>query len=175
MGTPKFLTAAGPPRFVVVAVDCGDGYFVAKGGDDPLRMLTDDVPEWLAQRGLPAPTAALGISMGAFGALRLARDVDLRVVAVAGPALFRGWDEARTRNAFRDERHWAANEPLRHPPDVPLGIWCGTEDPFVDAARELADRTGAHADIGPGAHEGGYFLRVLPDMLRFVGGKLSGA
>lgn len=72
---------------------------------------------------------------------------------------------------FRDERHWAANEP----PRVPLKIWCGTEDPFVDAARDLVDRTGAQADNGPGAYDGGYFLRVLPDMLRFVGTRISGA
>ncbi len=174
MGTPKFLTAAadgGVPPFTVVAVDGGDTYYV----DDALRMLRDDLPDWLAARDLPAPAAALGISMGAFGALRYARERDLRAVAVAGPAVFRSWDEARTRHVFRDERHWAANEPLRHPPDVPLGIWCGTEDPFDDAARELAGRTGAHADIGPGAHEDGYFRRVLPDMLRFVGTELSGA
>lgn len=165
MGMPKFLTAA-RADFAVVAVDGGDTYYI----DDALRMLRDELPRWLADRDLPAPTAALGISMGAFGALRYARERELRAVAVAGPALFRSWAEASTRNVFRDERHWAANEPLRHPPDVQLGIWCGTEDPFVDAARELADRTGAQANIGPGAHEGGYFLRVLPDLLRFVSG-----
>lgn len=174
MGTPRFLTAAtkdGLPPFAVVAVDGGDTYYI----DDTLRMLRDELPRWLADRGMAAPTAALGISMGAFGALRLAREQDLRAVAVAGPALFRSWQEAQTRHVFRDERHWAANEPLRHPPRVPLKIWCGTEDPFVDAAREMADRTGAQADIGPGAHEDGYFLRVFPDMLRFVGDRISGA
>lgn len=175
MGTPRFLTAVGGPRFVVVAVDCGDNYFVPDGGDDALRMLTDEVPEWLAARGLPAPQAALGISMGAFGALRYAREADLRAVAVLGPAMFRSWEEARTRDAFRDERHWAANEPLRHPPSVPVGVWCGTEDPFVDAAREFVAKARPEvAEIGPGAHEGAYFLRVLPDALRFVGDRLSG-
>lgn len=182
MGTPKFLTAAartGVAPFAVVAVDCGDGYFVREGADDPLRMLTDDVPEWLAARGLPPPTAAIGISMGAFGALRFAREEDALAVAVAGPALFRDWPEARSRDAFRDERQWAAAEPLQHTGDLvgtPLGVWCGTEDPFLDAARELADRTHpAVAAFDSGAHDGGYFLRVLPEMLRFVGDRLSGA
>ena len=174
MGTPQFLTAAtedGMPPFAVVAVDGGTTYYI----DDTLRMLRDELPVWLADRDMPPPTAALGISMGAFGALRLARERPLRAVAVAGPALFQSWQEAETRQVFRDERHWAANEPLRHPPRVPLKIWCGTEDPFVDAARAMANRTGAQADIGPGAHEGGYFLRVFPDMLRFVGDRISGA
>jgi hypothetical protein len=152
----------------------GDSYYVARDpSDDPLRMLVTELPAWLAERGLAAPVGAFGISMGAFGVLRLARERDLRAVAVAGPALFRSWTEAKERNAFRDDRQWAANEPLRHTREiagVPLGVWCGTDDPFVDAARELVDRAGPEvATIGPGTHEDGYFLRVLPDMIRFVG------
>jgi hypothetical protein len=110
--------------------------------------------------------------------LRFAREKrDLQAIAVAGPALFQSWTEAKGRNAFRDERAWAANEPLRHTNDlagVPLGVWCGAEDPFVDAARELISRTRPEvADITSGAHEDGYFRRVLPDMLRFVGQHLD--
>ncbi len=174
LGVPRFLTAAtraGVPPFAVVAVDGGSSYFVARGSDDPQRMLVAELPGWLAERGLSAPVAAFGISMGAFGVLRHARDrPDLRAVAVVGPALFRDWAEARSRNAFRDERQWAANEPLRHGVPAPLGIWCGTDDPFVDAARELASRTSpALVSIGPGSHEDGYFRRVMPDVIDFIG------
>jgi S-formylglutathione hydrolase FrmB len=182
LGVPQFLTAAtrsGVPPFAVVAVDGGDNYYVARDpADDPQRMLVKELPSWLADRGLPPPTGLLGISMGAFGALRFARSRrDLHAVAVAAPALFQTWADAQDRDTFRDERHWAANEPLRHTADlagVPLGVWCGTEDPFVDAARELIDRTRPEsAEITAGAHENGYFLRVLPDMLRFVGTRLD--
>jgi S-formylglutathione hydrolase FrmB len=178
MGIPKFLTAAvrdGVPPFAVVAVDGGTSYFVSRDGrDDPRRMLVSELPGWLTERGLTEPVAAFGISMGAFGVLRLARDRrDLRAVAVVGPALFRSWADARGRDAFRDEHQWAANEPLRHTEDiagVPLGVWCGTDDPFVDAARELVDRTDPEvAAIGPGTHDDGYFLRVLPDVIHFIG------
>jgi S-formylglutathione hydrolase FrmB len=178
MGLPRFLTAAtraGVPPFAVVAVDGGESYFVARDDrDDPLRMLVAELPEWLDERGLPAPVAAFGISMGCFGSLRYARErQELRAVGVVGPALFRSWAEARQRNVFRDERQWAANEPLRHTEDIagiPLGVWCGTDDPFADAARELIDRTSPSvAVVGPGAHENGYFLRVMPEVLRFVG------
>lgn len=181
LGVPRFLTAAvraGVPPFAVVAVDGGAAYFVARDpGDDPQRMLADELPEWLDARGLPAPAGAFGISMGSFGVLRFARNrPGLRAVAVVGPALFRDWTEASSRNAFRDERQWAANEPLRHTgdvADVPLGVWCGTEDPFVDAARELvAATTPEVAAIGPGAHHRGYFLRVLPDVLEFIGTRI---
>lgn len=175
MGVPRFLTALrrdGVPSFGVVAVDGASTYWI----DDTLRMLRDELPGWLAERDLTAPAAAVGISMGAFGALRYARETDLRAVGVMGPALFQRWADAEQRDVFRDEAHWLANEPLRRPPRVPLGVWCGTEDPFVDAAREFVDKADPEvAEIGPGAHDGGYFLRVLPEALRFVGTKLSGA
>jgi hypothetical protein len=176
MGIPRFLTAAtrdGVPPFVMVAVDVGDSYFARRGGDDPLRMVLDEVPAWLDERGLPAPTSGFGISMGAFGILRWAREQKPRAVGVVGPALFRSWADAKGRNAFPDERTWASNEPLRHIDDitdVPLGVWCGTDDPFVDSARQLVDQAKPEvAAIGPGAHEGGYFLRVMPDVVHFIG------
>jgi S-formylglutathione hydrolase FrmB len=177
MGIPRFLTAAyrdGVPPFVVVAVDGGSSYFVDRDSrDDPQRMLREEVPRWLDGVGLGAPTAVFGISMGAFGALRFARGRDdLAAVGVVGPALFRSWADAKGRNAFRDEGQWAANEPLRHTGDVSaaLGVWCGTDDPFVGSARELVERTRPEvAAIGPGTHKGGYFLRVTPEVLRFVG------
>jgi dienelactone hydrolase len=176
-GIPRVLTASmrsGVPPFAIAAMDCGEHYFMARHGDDPFRMLLDEVPGWLTQRGLDGNSlAALGFSMGGFGALCLARRrPDLRAVAVASPALFQRWPEAKSRNVFTDEQHWARYEPLRHVDafsDVPLGVWCGTEDPFVDAAREFIDK--ARPEVGAitrGGHTGGYWLRVLPDMFAFV-------
>jgi hypothetical protein len=173
LGVPRFLTAArdaGVPPFAAVAVDCGAGYFTAHPDDDAMRMLTDEVPGWV---GRP-PVAALGISMGGFGALRLARvRRELRAVALLSPALFLSWPDARARNAFADEAEWAADEPLRHLPEIagtPVGLWIGEDDPFVAAARRFV--TGARPDpavIGPGAHDDAFWLRVLPDALAFVG------
>lgn len=138
-------------------------------------MLFDEVPVWLGDRGLSAPTTGFGISMGAFGILRWAREREPAAVGVVGPALFRSWGDAKGRNAFPNEAAWADNEPLRHTDDIegiPLGVWCGNDDPFVDSARQLVDRTHpAVAAIGPGAHEGGYFLRVMPDVIRFIGSR----
>ncbi|WP_243866333.1 alpha/beta hydrolase [Actinophytocola oryzae] len=183
LGVPHFLTAAaqeGTSPFAMVAVDGGDSYFVARNaGDDPLRMLLDEVPDWLDRLGLPAPAAGFGISMGAFGTLRLARETDLRAVAVVGPALFQTWSDAKRRDVFRDEQQWAANEPLRHTKDilpVPLGVWCGNDDPFASAAEELVERASPEVvAFGPGGHEENYFLRVMPEVLRFVGRRISRA
>lgn len=183
-GIPRVLTAAvrsGVSPFATVAVDCGEHYFVPKNGDDPLRMLTDELPAWLSERKLDASSmAALGISMGSSGVLSLARArKNLRAAAVASPALFRKWPEAKKRNAFADEQAWQAYEPLRHTAEfasIPLGVWCGTEDPFVDSARELVAK--AHPEVHSitrGGHTNGYWLSVLPDMLRFVSNHLASA
>lgn len=184
LGLPRFLTAvhrAGTPPFAVVAVDGGtDSYWVAtRSDDDPQRMLTEEVPGWLAKRGLrTAPCGVLGVSMGCFGALNyVRRQRTTPVAAVLSPALFRNWTEAAQRGVFSDPGLWQAKEPLLHIDEirgVPLGVWCGTEDPFLVAARALIDAAHpAVAAISSGAHEAAYWLRVLPDALRFVGAHLD--
>ncbi|NMM16389.1 MAG: esterase family protein [Cellulomonas sp.] len=177
LGLPEFLTAAvqaGAAPFAIAAVDGGDRYWQAVGSDDPQAMLRDEVPAWLADAGLGAVFGALGISMGAFGALlwaRLAATSPAAVIAMS-PALFRSWADAQVRDVFVDEADWTASEPLLHLDAVDgstLGVWCGTEDPFVTAARELADGTGAAAaHFDAGAHTEGYWRRVLPEALAFA-------
>jgi hypothetical protein len=189
LGLPRFLTAAirsGIAPFALVAVDGNDAYWHCRdAGDDPQAMLRDELPGWLAARGLaPAdagrPGAALGISMGGFGALLHARaraEHPLRCVAVVSPAVFGTWQDVVDKNVFRDRADWESQEPLRHleaTAGQALGVWCGTEDPFVGAARRLA--RSARASVGAfaaGAHTAGYWHRVLPDVLRFVGARLS--
>jgi S-formylglutathione hydrolase FrmB len=167
LGLPRFLAAA-RARFTMVAVDGGDSYWVPRTpSDDPQRMLREELPEWLRQLGLSAPRAVLGISMGCFGGLVYARQAGLPA-AVLSPALFRSWDDARTVDAFAGEAQWASYEPLRHPLPPRLGVWCGEEDPFYDAARELAP----HAEVAAfdhGDHTDGYWRRVLPDAIGYLG------
>ena len=181
LGLPEFLTAAvraGTEPFAVAAVDGGARYWHRVGGDDPQAMLRDEVPGWLAQDGLGPVFGALGISMGGFGALLWARDAVAAPAAILtlSPALFRSWGEAKARKVFVDEADWADCEPLRHLDAIDgstLGVWCGTEDPFVTAARELAAGAGAaSASFDAGAHTQGYWRRVLPDAFRFAGARL---
>jgi S-formylglutathione hydrolase FrmB len=177
LGVPEFLNqavAAGVKPFGVVSVDGGDTYWVAKKPeDDPQKMLVEDVPTWLSNRGFGAPFAALGISMGGYGALNYARTPGLNAVAAISAAMFLTWAEAKTRNAFTDERSWQATEPLRNTDklgEVQLGVWCGTSDPFITQARQLIDKTHPKvAAIGPGEHADPYWRRVFPDVLRFIG------
>jgi enterochelin esterase-like enzyme len=181
LGVPEFLTAAvraGVPPFVVAAVD-GDHYWVDVGDeDDPQRMLAEELPGWLRRRALPPPSAAFGISMGGFGALRFARaHPDLKAVATASAALFVSWPDARARKVFADEANWRAEEPLLHPAELPaarLGVWCGESDPFAGADRKLVKAAKpAVARFSPGKHDDAYWRGVLPDVLEFVGRHLS--
>jgi pimeloyl-ACP methyl ester carboxylesterase len=177
LGVPRLLTDTvrrGGPPFAVAAVD-GDHYWVAVDQrDDPQRMLSTELPIWLEQRDLrPVPSAAFGISMGGFGALRYARDHhDLRAVAGMSPALFQNWPDARARKVFHTPQQWETNEPLRHIEDlrgIPLGVWCGVGDTFVAAARKFCEVTApAVASFTPGVHNDKFWKRVTPEVMNFV-------
>jgi S-formylglutathione hydrolase FrmB len=178
LGVPRMLTAAvnaNLPPFAVVALDGGDSYWVARDpADDPQRMLREDLPTWLGNRGLAdRPFASLGISMGAYGALNHARTAGMSAVGVVSPALFTSWPEARSRGAFADQSSWTDTDPLRHVEGlraVPLGVWCGTADPFITPARRLVSQARpAVSAIESGGHDAAYWRRVLPEVLRFVG------
>ncbi|WP_053734274.1 hypothetical protein [Nocardia sp. NRRL S-836] len=156
-GLPRFLAASGfELRFAVV-----------QGGEDYWVDLVPPVPF----------EACLGISMGGFGVLDIATRQRPRAVAAISPALFGSWEDAAHINGFASREVWEAHEPLRHAAsiDSPVGIWCGREDPFHDTAAELA-RT-ARAQVGSfdhGAHDTGYWRRVLPEAVRFIGEHLAG-
>ncbi|UOX89893.1 alpha/beta hydrolase-fold protein [Amycolatopsis sp. FBCC-B4732] len=180
LGVPDLLTAAvraGTPPFAIAAVD-GDHYWVDVGeGDDPQRMLTEEVPAWLTGRDLLPASAVFGISMGGFGALRFARDhPDLKAVATASAALFVDWPDARSRKVFSGEDNWRAEEPLLHTADLrapALGVWCGESDPFLGADRKLVKAVSpAVSNFSPGGHKDEYWRGILPDVLDFVGQRL---
>ncbi|MFJ9786045.1 alpha/beta hydrolase [Amycolatopsis sp. NPDC101161] len=181
LGVPEALTQvvrAGTPPFAVAALD-GDHYWVDVGGkDDPQRMLTDEVPAWLTAHDLRPASAVFGISMGGFGALRFARThPDVKAVATASAALFASWPDARSRGVFADEANWRAEEPLLHTGELrpaALGLWCGESDPFLGANRRLAKAVSpAVARFSPGGHKEEYWRGILPDVLKFVGQRLS--
>jgi S-formylglutathione hydrolase FrmB len=182
LGMPALLNAAvaqvGRP-FAMVAVDGGDSYWVpGNTADDPQRMLLEDMPNWLDNRGLArTPFAAIGIAMGAYGALNYARHTGLTAVGAISPALYLSWDEASASEAFTTQKTWEDTEPLRHIEeigDVPLGVWCGTDDTFIRAARRLVDTAKPKvADLGNGDHNANYWERVLPAALRFVGDHIT--
>ena len=189
LGVPRFLAAAGKagvPPFAVVAVDGGDATYWHQrspgDGDDPQAMLREELPGWLQSRRLPEPRAAMGISMGGSGALQYAigrtgsgRGLD--AVALLSPAVFRTWADARTTGGYADEADWQAHEPMRRLDRMrtgALGVWCGQEDPFCPAARDVAQQARARESRFPdGEHTDGFWRRVMPDAMSLVGHTLA--
>ncbi len=182
LGVPKMLASAvnyqGTPPFAIVAVDGGNSYWVSRDDDDPQQMLSQELPTWLEERGLATnPFAVLGISMGGYGAFNYAANFNLPAIAAVSPALFLSWPEASTRDAFSSRKQWEATDPLQHLDafaGVPLGVWCGESDPFIDGTRELVERAKPTvADIEPGDHDADFWRKVLPAAIKFVGNRIG--
>jgi hypothetical protein len=61
---------------------------------------------------------------------------------------------------------------------IPVRIDCGTDDPFYADNQEYVDGFPAGSDLTvtfePGAHQAGYWRRMLPVELEFLGGRLAG-
>ncbi|RRO19456.1 alpha/beta hydrolase [Saccharopolyspora rhizosphaerae] len=185
-GLPAWLSnsvAAGRvPPFTLLSVDGGsNNYWHRRPGDDAMTMLLDEVPQWLSERGLGEPIAAAGISMGGFGALVYARrrrelGDPIQTAGVIAPALHTSWREMRKRRAFTNEAEWRAIDPLRHVDahgDLPLGVWCGNGDKFIEGTRRfirLARPT--YASTSPGRHNKTYFRKALPELVDFIGGHI---
>ncbi|GAA4876195.1 alpha/beta hydrolase [Saccharopolyspora cebuensis] len=190
-GLPAWLTASVAarriPPYAFLAVDGGaNSYWHRAPGDDPMWMLLDEVPHWLAQRGLGdrwgQPFAVSGISMGGFGALlytrrRREQGHPVDAAGVVSPALLTSWGEMRKRRAFVDEAAWAELDPLRHVDalgDVPLGVWCGTDDRFIRGTRRFIARADPEvASTTPGGHNSRYYRKALPQLVDFIGAHLG--
>lgn len=186
-GIPFWLSAAVArgkmPPFAFLAVDGGgNSYWHRREGDDPMWMLLDEIPLWLAARGLGGddgqPFAVSGISMGGFGALlyarrRRERGNPVRAAAVVSPALITSWREMKKRKAFVSEAEWASMDPLRHVSalgTLPLGVWCGTQDRFITGTRKfIKTARPTVASTTPGGHNSRYYRKALPESIAFIG------
>ncbi|MGC7094058.1 alpha/beta hydrolase-fold protein [Amycolatopsis lurida] len=172
------------PAYGFLAVDGGPNNYwhEAVPGDDPMRMLLEEVPVWLAQRGLGGadgvPFACAGTSMGGFGALLYARRRAQQrrppaAVAAVSPALITSWAEMSKRNAFRDAADWASMDPLKHLGDIqgiPTGVWCGTEDAFIGGVRQfIAEAKPKVGHTARGKHGEAFFRSVVPGLVSFLG------
>jgi S-formylglutathione hydrolase FrmB len=182
LGLDTALAAAvqsGVPPFALVTVDGGETYWHRRAsGDDPERMILDEVLPRLAGQGLRTNRlAATGWSMGGYGALLLARRRPDLVVAVAAssPAMWHSY-AASAPGAFDSAADFAAHQVLGTPPapDVTYRIDCGEADPFIAVSRQVAsDLQAQERNFGPGGHDPGYWRAVTPAQLAFVGNALS--
>ncbi|GAA1609043.1 alpha/beta hydrolase-fold protein [Kribbella karoonensis] len=183
LGMDRYLTAAvrsGTPAYALATVDGGsDSYWHRRAdGSDSGAMLEQELLPLLTARGLTTGRyGVLGWSMGGYGALLqvLQRKVPPVAVGAMSPALWHRYADVQP-GAFDDEADFERNQVLGRAGSfrgTAVRIDCGRDDPFAGAAHDL--RTELRADGGqqPGLHTGGYWRRMLPDQLRFLGAKLA--
>src|SRR5690606_19641013 len=107
------------------------------------------------------PFAAVGTSMGGFGALlyarrRAERGHPVRAVGAIAPALM-SWRRMRRRRAWRSKAEWASMDPL----------------PNTATLRGIPTRVRrVHPEVAylaPGRHSPRFFRSTVPSLLNFLG------
>lgn len=181
-GLPRFLTAAvreGVPPFVLVGADGGRKMWRSGGpddADDPQRMLIEEVPVWLAERGFDWDRrAAWGWSMGGAGALLLGEAVEgaLTAVAAFSPAVPDGPDGTVDTDDGRPRDVWEGKDRLA---GTDVGLWCGTADPLLGRVQRFAEALEPAprvAEWDRGDHTRGYWDRITPAAFAFIGRSLA--
>ena len=170
-GLGRFLTAAvqrGASPFVLAGADGGLLYWEPDPGsaDNPQKMVTDELPGWLADRGFDTTrVAAWGWSMGGYGVLRLGEVKPgwLRAVAAFSP------DVTHSDRVVTDDGVYRT---------TPLGIWIGRSDPLFADVRAFVAKLPRRPRIlayGAGAHTRAYWDSVTLPAFVFLGAALGGA
>ena len=181
------LKAGGRPLapMAMVTVDGGDGYWNPHPGDDPMAMVTDELIPRCQRLGLGRPPrriAALGISMGGYGALLLAEKYPRLIVAVAAisPAIWTSYAQAEQANpaAYASAAAFATGDVVTHAVALggrPVRVASGYDDPFHPGVQALARVLPAQAvvDFGPGCHDGSFFAAQEPPSLAFLARPLT--
>lgn len=193
--TAARLVAEGivPPLALAMPSDglWGDGSgYVRQPHADFERWIVEDVPA-AAREAVPGleasmPVFVAGLSMGGFGALRLAAKYPERFAGVSGHSSITDFSqlaqfvEEPLASLGCPEADRSVLEAMRRSRDrlPPVRFDCGTADPLLAANREL------HAALQvagiphtyeefPGGHEWPYWEAHLVDTLRFFGRELE--
>jgi len=170
-----------PPMAIAVADGGSSLYWNPHPGDDPMRMITDELIPLCRRHNLgsrPHSTGVLGISMGGYGALLLAEKHPELVSAAAAisPAIWTTYDQARDVNAdaFANAAAFAANDVIDHAPALarlPLRIASGADDPFLPGVHALVRRLPSTVELSfpAGCHDDAFFEQQQLPSLQFLG------
>lgn len=166
----RFLAGAvlaGVPAFAVAAADGAGAWAPQPDGTDAGAMVVEELLPRLAARGLDtARVGFLGWSMGGYGALLLGATTGqaVRAVVATSPAL----PAAESPDALD-------LDPLRSAyRRIPLRVDVGRGDPFYHRVRDLREdlEPTPAGGVGAGGHTHGYWRRMAPAQLAFVGAHL---
>lgn len=129
-------------------------------------MVREELPDWLDERGFDTSRiAGWGWSMGGYGVLRLAQAQPgwLSAVAAFSPAVSIGGPVAADVDRLAGQT---------------LGLWCGTQDSFYPAVKDLAERLRpppAITSFTPGRHTRTYWNDQTPAAMALIGNSLEAA
>jgi pimeloyl-ACP methyl ester carboxylesterase len=181
LGLDRYLAQhviGGGRPFAIAAPDGGRGYWHPHDGDDAGAMVTDELLPILQERGYDTNHASfLGWSMGGYGALRLAGLLGRETTAVvaSSPALWSDPDEA-SRDGFDDAdeyRDYSVFDSQDQLSGIPVRVDVGRGDPFFFEVEKyvegLDDVTTLVHTEEKGGHTPGYWRRMLPAQLDFLG------
>ncbi len=184
LGLAQALSGVGLPALALVQADGGDLYWHPHPGDDPMRMMLEEVLPMCQRLGLGTEAGGvvtLGTSMGGYGALIFAETHPERFGACAAisPAVWTTYAQAHHANpaAFTDAREFAAYDAVTHTAalaHVPVRVASGTEDPFHPGVEALVARLppSAVVELTSGCHDGAFFASQRAASLRFLGAHL---
>jgi enterochelin esterase-like enzyme len=185
-GIDRYLAAyvdGGGTPFAIVAADGGTTYWHPRpNGEDASRMVTDELLPLVERRGLDTTSIGLiGWSMGGYGALRLAglRGPDTTFAVVASsPALVSDPGDAPSAG-FADSAEYEQESIYHDQADlagIPVRVDIGTGDAFYrdvqDYVAGFPDDADVTSTFEPGGHTDGYWRRMLPAQLEFLGNNL---
>jgi S-formylglutathione hydrolase FrmB len=182
LGLDRFLAASGAP-FALAGIDGGTkGYWHPRDdGHDPRALVLDRFLPLLAGHGLATGSPGLlGWSMGGYGALLLATELDRPGPVVAtSPALWNAYD-ATAPGAYdgaADFARWRIlgdESRLARLRELEIRVDCGRGDPFLGGVKELRDELpDAEFHLDAGAHNAAYWTRVLPGQLAWLRSRMD--
>ena len=188
IGVPQFLAAAvadGVPPFAILTADGGRSYWHPRpDGEDASAMITEELlPMFSNGRAAPAPIGLLGWSMGGYGALRLAAELGpdrVAAVSAVSPAIWSNAEDARASGFASPEEYekYTVTGRQSELDGIPVRIDIGTGDPLFSGVEDYVDGFSEDADLThtyePGGHDAGYWRRMLPKELKFLGERLAG-
>lgn len=189
LGIDRYLAdavAGGVAPFAVATVDGGTSYWHPHGGEDRGALVVDDLLPMLdgfrigGARLTTERIGLIGWSMGGYGALRLGPVLGaprVRAVVAVSPALWSDPEDARP-SGFSDAAEYLEYSVLDRQADldgIRVRVDCGRGDPFFRTAQDYVD--GFDREIAgsweAGGHDVGYWRRMLPAELAFLGAELA--
>lgn len=190
----KLVTAKEiPPMALAMPSDglWGDGSgYIPHAKQNFEKWIVEEVPE-AARSALPcvsekSPQFIAGLSMGGFGALRIAAKYSQKYKAVSGHSSITHFEQMKkfvaedlATFAARSENHSVLETMLRNRATLPpIRFDCGASDPLLEHNRELHRQLEANGvshcyEEFPGGHEWTYWETHFADALRFFGKVLA--